>query len=163
MSETGTERLIIPTPAATAAFTSLATMRHQAIVLAGKHSPTIALIAATSSGPIAGVPASISGTPAKASAFAIATFSPIVKATPGACSPSRSVVSFRTTAPAEVSESKIAMTLTNERDSMTQEPTHTARETLFYTTALFHPEKGKKRVVLQLGNPGPTGKDPNHP
>ena len=50
-----------------------------------------------SSSPMAGVPASISGTPAAASASAISIFSLRVKATPGACSPSRSVVSLRKT------------------------------------------------------------------
>jgi len=71
-------------------------MRHQAIAVGGRSSRTIALIAEISSAPIAGVPTSISDTPAKASTRAIATFSAIVNATPGACSPSRKVVSFRT-------------------------------------------------------------------
>jgi len=59
----------------------------------------IADIASTSSSPIAGVPASSSVTPARASARAIATFSSMEKATPGACSPSRNVVSLSTTGP----------------------------------------------------------------
>ena len=96
-SETGTDTLTIDTPAAMAASTSPVSMRHQAMVVSGSSASTMARIAVISSRPIAGVPASISGTPARASARAIATFSAVVKATPGACSPSRSVVSLRTT------------------------------------------------------------------
>ena len=72
----------------------------------------MARIAKISSRPIAGVPASISGTPARASARAMATFSAVENATPGACSPSRSVVSFSTTFECATSEPKsLAMSL----------------------------------------------------
>jgi len=68
-------------------------IRHQAIVVNGSSASTMARMAVISSGPMAGVPASTSATPARARARAIATFSATVKATPGACSPSRNVVS----------------------------------------------------------------------
>ena len=91
------DTLTIDTPAASAASTSSVRMRHQAIGVSGKSASTMARMAAISSCPIAGVPASISVTPARASARAIATFSAALNATPGACSPSRNVVSLNTT------------------------------------------------------------------
>jgi len=56
----------------------------------------MALMQAISSSPMAGMPISISGTPAADSARAMAHFSSTVNATPAVCSPSRSVVSLMT-------------------------------------------------------------------
>ncbi len=102
-SETGNDTLTIDTPASTAASTSSVRMRHQAIAVSGRPASTMARIAPISSGPMAGVPASSSVTPARARARAIATFSAAVNATPGACSPSRKVVSLSTIGRAPVS------------------------------------------------------------
>ena len=82
------------TPARRAASTSASLKRHQAVILGRKFSPTMAAMPSTSSSPMAGVPASISSTPAAASSRAMAHFSASVNTTPGACSPSRKVVSL---------------------------------------------------------------------
>jgi hypothetical protein len=52
------------------------------------------LMQSISCSPMAGMPISISGTPALDKAVAISHFSATVKATPAVCSPSRSVVSL---------------------------------------------------------------------
>jgi len=54
----------------------------------------IARISSISAAPIAATPTSISGTPARSRARAMASFSSSLNATPAACSPSRSVVSL---------------------------------------------------------------------
>ena len=64
--------------------------------VAGRRSATRARMTSCSISPIEGVPTSSSGTPAAASARAISIFSSGVNATPGVCSPSRSVVSLMT-------------------------------------------------------------------
>ncbi|EAA20292.1 hypothetical protein, partial [Plasmodium yoelii yoelii] len=58
----------------------------------------MARITSCSSAPMTGMPTSISGTPARASARAMESFSSAVKATPAVCSPSRRVVSLMITA-----------------------------------------------------------------
>ena len=82
------------TPAAIASSTSLRRIRHQAMTRTGKPARAMRRIASCSASPIAGVPASISSTPASASAPAMSNFSDAVNATPGVCSPSLSVVSL---------------------------------------------------------------------
>ena len=59
ISDTGTDRFTIDTPAASAASTSSIRIRHQAMVVSGRSASTIARIAAISSRPITGVPASL--------------------------------------------------------------------------------------------------------
>jgi hypothetical protein len=60
---------------------------------AGNPNAAIAFISSLSTGPIAGMPISSSGTPKPASCVAITNFSASEKATPADCSPSLSVVS----------------------------------------------------------------------
>ena len=56
--------------------------------------PAMARITSCSCSPMAGMPTSISGIPAAARAWAMASFSAAVNATPAVCSPSRRVVSL---------------------------------------------------------------------
>src|ERR1039458_3868836 len=97
MSESGMERFTRLSPVLIAASTSARVMRHQAIASAFDKALPTAAISSISRLPIAGVPASISSTPAASRASAIASFSSSVNATPGACSPSLSVESLITT------------------------------------------------------------------
>src|ERR1035438_4652874 len=90
------ERFTRFNPVFRAALTSARVMRHQAIGSDLLNAPPMAAISWISRSPTAGVPASISSTPASSSARAIASFSSSVKATPGACSPSLSVESLTT-------------------------------------------------------------------
>ena len=69
-------------------------MRPHTIRRAGSLSAAMAAITSRSSAPMAGIPTSISGTPAAARARAMAAFSSSENATPAVCSPSRSVVSL---------------------------------------------------------------------
>jgi hypothetical protein len=79
-----------------AAARSASVMRAQTIVRARmlRTEAAISRISSTSRSPMAGMPISISGTPAASSARAMASFSSSVKATPAVCSPSRRVVSL---------------------------------------------------------------------
>jgi len=76
---------------------SCAVARHQAVIRHPVRRLTIARRSARSSSSMAGVPASSSGTPTAAIAAAISSFSECEKTTPGACSPSRRVLSMRWT------------------------------------------------------------------
>ena len=86
-------RAISDNPQLAAASMSPLVARHQATRVARR--PAWARVRSTlrSPGPIAGMPASIWWTPAASNAVAIASFSRGEKTTPGACSPSRRVVS----------------------------------------------------------------------
>jgi len=55
----------------------------------------MAAMSSCSTGPMTGMPASISPMPISASARAMASFSTRVKTVPGICSPSRKVVSIK--------------------------------------------------------------------
>src|SRR5208282_4730825 len=67
----------------------------QAVNRQERRKATIARMSATASSPMAGVPISNSPSPASWSMRAMVNFSWRVNATPGACSPSRKVVSIR--------------------------------------------------------------------
>src|ERR1017187_8820605 len=90
------ERLTRARPVFLAASTSARVMRHQAMGTVVDSAQPMASISSISRGPMAGVPASISSTPARSRARAMASFSSRVNATPGACTPSRRVESLMT-------------------------------------------------------------------
>ena len=73
---------------------SASVRRPQTINVAGRSRAAMVLMQAISSSPMAGMPISISGTPAADKAQAMAHFSSTVNATPAVCSPSRKVVSL---------------------------------------------------------------------
>ncbi len=92
-SETGTEIATPSTRVRKLASKSDSTARFQVTKRAGSPRDASCLMTATSSGPMAGTPTSISSIPASAKARAIISLSGKVKATPGVCSPSLKVVS----------------------------------------------------------------------
>src|SRR5208337_3802862 len=94
MEDAGKLRWIAETPVRDAASMSCRQPLAQAVKRQGRLSPDRSRMTCRSSSPMAGMPTSISGTPARASAAAISSFCRWLKATPAACSPSRSVVSM---------------------------------------------------------------------
>src|SRR5450830_872620 len=96
MSDTGIDRWMMSAPVRSAWCRSPRVMRPHTIRRTGRPRATMASMLASSSWPMAGMPISISGTPAWASALAMAHFSASVNATPAVCSPSRKVVSLIT-------------------------------------------------------------------
>ena len=93
IAEPGTARCTAASPQAAAASRSTATARHQAVNRQGSRSDATSRIAVRSASPVAGHPTSISSTPTAANASAIRSRSRSANTTPGACAPSRSVVS----------------------------------------------------------------------
>ena len=85
------------TPQSTAFFTSSTMQRVKQKISGPRFRLTISLIAASSGGETAGMPASIRCTPTSANFSAIRTLSSLVKITPACCSPSRSVTSWTIT------------------------------------------------------------------
>src|SRR5208282_4007752 len=94
MEEAGKLRWIAGTSVRDAASMSWWQALAQAVNRQGRLSPDRSRMTCRSSSPMAGMPTSSSGTPARASAAAISSFCRWLKATPAACSPSRSVVSM---------------------------------------------------------------------
>ena len=93
MADTGREKWTASTSVRRARSRSPAVARHHTASRLGRPSRAMARIVSISSSPMAGVPTSSSAMPASARAAAIASLSPREKASPGACSPSRNVVS----------------------------------------------------------------------
>src|SRR5271157_2806713 len=94
MEDAGTLRWIAGTPVRDAASMSCRQALAQAVKRQGRLSPDRSRMTSRSASPMAGMPTSSSGMPARASAAAISSFCRWLKATPAACSPSRSVVSM---------------------------------------------------------------------
>ena len=94
MSEAEIDRCTMSASQRSAPARSVSHMRAQTMVRAFRPRRLMARISSISCSPMAGMPISISGTPAASNAWAMAIFSSSLNATPAVCSPSRKVVSL---------------------------------------------------------------------
>src|SRR5665647_2489305 len=119
MSLADMEMATASTPQSSECLTSSMTARFQARMEASSPRPTISLIVAFSSPPIAGMPTSIWCTPTSSRSLAMRIFSWLLNTTPAVCSPSRSVVSSMRTA----GSAGLALAMTKLDRSLVMSPT----------------------------------------
>lgn len=116
MSETGNEMFTVPIPALTALWTSSSIARHQQESRIARPCEASTRNAPSSSAPIAAEPASASSTPRLSSVAAMRSLSAKENTTPGACSPSRRVVSLNVSLPVVSSTAHLLHGLPKPRD-----------------------------------------------